>query len=81
MVTGIDKTHKDAQRNFMKEITKSRNAFLWSSPKDEIRINFSDILWIIEEPIPFGKSKCVFKLNKEATMRNFGLKKKTPVKK
>jgi hypothetical protein len=53
---------------FMKESTKSKNAFLWPSPKDEIWLNFGDILWIIEEPIPFGKSKRVFKLNEEATL-------------
>ena len=61
-VTSVDTPEKDAQINFMKEKSKTDDSYLteertkrkktyfWPKPKDEIWVNFSDILFVINRP-------------------------------
>jgi len=62
-VTDVDQREQDAQVSFMKRSSKRKNSYLWPNPKDEILMSFRDILRIINEPVPFGKSKRAFHLN------------------
>ena len=46
--------------NFMEQ---KRKAFQWPSRADELWCSSSDIMFQIEEPVPSGKSKRLFKLS------------------
>ena len=48
---------------------KYDNSFKWPTTKDEIWLNHKNIISIIDEPVPHGKTKRLFKKPKEVIDR------------
>ena len=73
MVEDVDASDGDARITFMKESSKTEDVYVWPSTKDEIWLPFKDILFPVDEPIPFGKSKRMYKLKIDdaSKMRNY----------
>ena len=66
-VTDVDET--EVMINFMCRAGKYDDSFKWPTTKDEIWLNHKNIISIIDEPVPHGKTKRLFKIPKEVIDR------------
>lgn len=60
---------EDVLINFMCREGKYDDAFKWPTRKDEIWVDQTNILSILDEPIPHRKTKRIFKIQKEVLER------------
>ncbi|KAL3877297.1 hypothetical protein ACJMK2_035027 [Sinanodonta woodiana] len=62
-VTNVDET--EVMINFMCRAGKYDDSFKWPTTKDKIWLGHKNIISIIDEPVPHGKTKRLFKIPKE----------------
>lgn len=65
----IEIDEEDALINFMCNAGKYADAFKWPTREDEIWVKRTNILTILDEPKPHGKTKRIFKIPNEELKR------------